>query len=93
MDYKKLNEALTDLNEWALNKKFTLIAKTTSDNWGKELDQGEESQKSIVYDIGLGDSVYMKVVLSTDSYGHETGISSVQFVKPIEQVVTNFEAV
>jgi hypothetical protein len=91
MDLKKINEALLDLSEWSLKRKYKQVQQNESDNFSSEKDQGDTGERTSVYD--MSDGLFLKVVETSDSYGDTIGITSVQFVKPRTQQVTVYETV
>lgn len=56
-----------------------------------EGSQGDENVFAEVYQFVEDPSIYIKVVYYTDSYGYGQYVRGVQFVKPVEKVVTIFE--
>ena len=88
MNYKKLNEIFKNIN----NITLTNVSSSQSENFYREKDQGEEGEQIDIYDLGF-DSMFLKVITTSDSYGGELGVTSIQFVKPIVKQVTDFEPV
>ena len=89
MDYKKLNEVLSNLSIFYLERNFKVIAKFQSDDYGRELDQGDTSSRTLILDVGL--DVFLKVVIECDSYGDNEGVSSIAFVKETTKEVVVYE--
>jgi len=79
MDYKELNELLSDFNKLRRNTK---IASERPD-----IDEGTPGYE--VYHVE-GD-VYVKLTIDTDSYGEYEFVRGVEFVSPKTVQVTNFE--
>lgn len=90
MDYKKINEVLSSLDLYDLERKYTVVASVEA-NYGEETDQGENGKKEVILDLGF-DGLFLKVCEETDSYGDDATITSIQFVKPKLVEVTNYEA-
>ena len=54
--------------------------------------QGESDTITRVYDLSKND-LFLKIELSTDSYGNNESVSKIEFVKPVVKQVTDFETV
>jgi len=84
MDYKKLNEVLSDLN--ALRR--------TSCHESKTHDYDYDNDGSLGYEIyHFEGDVYIKLIIRLDSYGDNEQIVGVEFVSPQVVKVTNFEPI
>jgi hypothetical protein len=81
MDYKSLNEALSDFSKLRRGKP---IESKVADSYDGAL--GYE-----VYHFK--DDVYVKLSIYVDSYGENESICGVEFVQPQEVRVTNFEPI
>lgn len=92
MDYKKLNEALIDLSEYTLKKKYEQVLVKTPDDYLQEKNQSDYSTKTEIYKLDF-DDLYLKVTRVTDSYGDNERLSSIQLVKPVIKQVTDFQAI
>lgn len=92
MNYKKINEVLKDLNGWNLSKKYTKVSENVPEDFSQEKSQGDTSVKSIVYKLDF-DDLYLRVDIESDSYGEGETLTSVQFVKPVQKTITDFEAI
>lgn len=90
MNYKLINEALSDISSLRYNhKKFPKVSEK-SENIGEY--EGSYSETVEIYSLGE-DDLHLKLTLRTDSYGDNESIHSVQVVKPIVKQVTDFEAI
>ncbi len=99
MDYKKLNEALTNLDNASSNPNLKLVERVeirngVDDSYGDGV-QGEENVYDIIYKIvGSSDEdPYIKITYFTDSYGYGSFVRSVQFVYPTTKTVKVFETI
>ncbi len=88
MDVVKLNKVLKDLKNIELKRVSTF----ESDNFDREKNQGEEGERIDIYDLGE-DDLFLQVITSSNSYGDEEGVKSIQFVKPITKTVKGYEPV
>jgi len=79
MDYKKINEALRDISA-IRNKKAVETVKTDEDTTDE------------VYPSEIED-VFIKLTVTTDSYGDNEKITSIQFVSPVTKNITNYEPI
>jgi hypothetical protein len=91
MNYKLLNEALSDISTLRRGTKYPKVLESKIDNLQGSSSQGEYDEYIEVY--SLGDNIYIKLVLITDSYGDNETLNSIQLVKPIERLVTDFEII
>lgn len=85
MDYKLINEILKDLSRIQYSNEFSVV--TDSSNI-----EGDYEEFIRVYRYKDTD-IFIKITTSTDSYGYNEGIRSVQFVKPVVKQVTDFETI
>lgn len=92
INYKQINEILSNLNSYSLDKKFKKVQDQTPDNYHEEKNQGEEGQRTVVYDVKL-EGVYLKVTYVTDSYGDNETVGGIEFVKPQTKQVVVFETI
>ncbi len=85
--YKVINEALSNIPalRYGINK-FPKVASEV-DNPSDETKETTE-----IYDLGVED-LYIKLIISSDSYGYNEYVQSVQIVKPVIKQVTNFETI
>ena len=82
----KLNPILKDLRKLRRGQsEFTQVVKQID---GEE--EGEEGKSYEVFKIG---DVYVKLEITTDSYGDNEQITGIEFVKPIVKQVTDFESI
>ena len=89
MSYKKINEALSDINQLRSGRQFTKV----SENEHTEGEyEGGYTEIAEIYALGE-DNLHIKLILRTDSYGDNQSVHSVQIVKPIVKQVTDFETV
>ncbi len=88
MDYTKLNKDLKNLQDIKLKK----VSSFVPDDYEEEKHDGEESERIDIYDLGQ-EGLFLKVITTSDSYGTELGVSSIQFVKPVTRPVTQYEPV
>ena len=77
MDYKKLNELLSNLQ--ALGRKTPVEEKTF-----------DYSKVVVVSAESVEEGLYLKLEYVIDSYGDEDRLVSLKFVRPTEVKVTNF---
>ena len=88
MDYTKLNKDLKNLQDIKLKK----VSSFVPDDYNEEKDDDKESERIDIYDLGQ-EGLFLKVITTSDSYGTELGVSSIQFVKPVTRPVTQYEPV
>lgn len=89
IDVEKLNYILEDLCTYELGRKFNKVYEEESKDFYDEKSQGEEGERVLVFDVGGG--LFLKVIETSNSYGEETGISSVKLVERKEKVVEVYE--
>lgn len=87
MTVEQINEILSDLNEFALDNKFTKVATEEPRDFYSE---GEYSTKTDIYKLNIEDW-HLKVNTTRDSYGDNPTITSIKFVKPVIRQIQDFE--
>lgn len=87
MDISQINEVLSNLSEYNLEKKFTKVLSEQPNDYYSE---GEESTKVDVYKLGVEDW-HLKVNVTRDSYGDNPTITSIKFVKPTIKTIETYE--
>lgn len=93
MNYKLINEALSDINSLRnKHKKFKRVSEKTIDNLGGYGSRGEYNETIEIYSLGV-DDLHLKLILRTDSYGNDESVYSIQIVKPVQKTVTDFETI
>lgn len=90
MKIEEVNEILSGLTEYELSNKYSKISESQPDNYYSEKYDGDNSEKIIIYRLGIEDW-HLKLTLRTDSYGDNEIVAGVRFVKPIIKQVTDFE--
>lgn len=90
MDLEKINEILSDLSEYELKRKFKQVQNSESAGYYGEKNQGDEGEKTEVYDIGE-ENTFLKIVRTSDSYGSENGISLIRFCEAKTKEVQVYE--
>lgn len=90
MSYKKINEALSDIDALRSGRKFTKVSENIVDNLRGREQQGEYNEIIEIYSLGE-DDLHIKLCLRSDSYGDNESVYSIQIVKPIVKQVTDFE--
>lgn len=93
MDYKKINDILSDLSERGLGKKFKQVSSETLRNYWNEKSEGGEGVRTEVYEIDKAENIFLKIQRRTDPYGDNETLFSTPFVKPKEVKVTAYEPV
>lgn len=89
MDYKKLNEMLIDLRRL---RRQTPIEKLVVKELYGEGSQGDSNEIYEVYPID-GSDLFIKLRISSDSYGDNEFVDGIQFVQPTQKTVTNYEPI
>lgn len=90
MDLKKINEILSDLSEYELKRKFKQVENNESRGYWDEKSQGDEGEKTEVYDLSEG-GLFLKIVRTSDSYGSENGISLIKFCESKTKEIQVYE--
>lgn len=88
MTLREFNEIFTSIDD--IPSKYPLVSETV------ETEEDEETYTRIynVYQNDEnGDQAFLKMVFQTDSYGERERLISMSFCKPVEKVVTGYEAV
>lgn len=93
MELSKINEILSDLYQYTLQKKFTLVESNEPRNYWSEKNQGENSIKTEIYEVDKKTKTFLKISRTTDSYGSNESVVSISFVTPKEVKVTAFEPI
>lgn len=88
MDYKKVNDVLSNLDMYYLERRKDVVASHKDEDYGRDLLQGDTAKAWVVIDVG--GEYFIKITSTSNSYG-ETSVSSVQFVKGQEKKVTVYE--
>ncbi len=91
-DYVQLNAVLADLNAIRYNSSLVerVVEKEIDDPDG---EQGENGVSYEVYKLPFDGETFIKLTITTDSYGNNETVSGVQFVRPVTKQVTAYEAV
>lgn len=85
MNYTKLNKYLADLEALRNTKPVKRDVLSTNEN---EI-QGVEGVINEVYEV---DGFFLKLTIKTDSYNDNERVTGIEFVQPIEKVITTFES-
>lgn len=93
MELKQINEVLSDLSQYTLQKKFKLVESNEPRNYWSEKNQGDTSTKTEIYEVDKDKKVFLKISRQTDSYGDNESVVGISFVTPKEVKVTAFEAI
>jgi hypothetical protein len=92
MNYKLINEALKDINQLRNSHKFVQVESHETNNVDKE--NGSQGESNIITEVySIGEDIYLKVLLETDSYGGNEAITSIQICVPVKKEITVFEAI
>ena len=89
MNLTKINEVLRDLN------KLRNSGKTVEVEVVKKIDGEEQGEEGLSYEVYKlpEDNLYVKLKITTDSYGEDERISGLEFVQPKEVTITQFKAI
>jgi hypothetical protein len=93
MELKQINEVLSDLSQYTLQKKFKLVESNEPRNYWSEKNQGDNSVKTEIYEVDKKAKTFLKISRATDSYGNNESVVGISFVTPKEVKVTAFEAI
>jgi len=98
MELKQINELLKNVAYPKGDRNLTFIEKQythrgVSDSSYNDGVQGESDDYYEIYRINAELDLYIRFDYSTDSYGESPNLTAIQFVKPKEQKVTNFETI
>ncbi len=86
-----INKALKDIYTLRFNSKYKKVSSSKTDNCNNGYgSQGEYDEIQEVYDLNY-EGLFLKLTLTTDSYGNNETISSIQLVKPTTKTVTVYE--
>jgi len=89
MNYKKVNEVLSNLNGLG---KYKLVSSDKSEDFGKEKSQGYTGTKTEIRDLGV-EGLFLKVTYHDNSYGNDERIVGLQFVKPATVKVVDYKPI
>lgn len=87
MDINQINEVLSSLDEYSLERKYSKVASEEPKDFYSE---GEESTKVEIYKLNIEDW-HLKVSTTRDSYGDNPTITSLKFVKPTIKTIETYE--
>lgn len=87
MDINQINNVLSDLSEYHLERTYTKVATDEPNDYYSE---GEDSTKTDIYKLNIEDW-HLKVSTTRDSYGDNPTVTSIKFVKPVIKQITDFE--
>ena len=87
MDINQINEVLSELNEYSLERKYSKVLSEEPNDYYSE---GEYSTKTDIYKLNIKDW-HLKVNTTRDSYGNNPTITSIKFVKPVIKQIQDFE--
>jgi hypothetical protein len=90
MELERINEILSKIDNIGSVKGIKRISHDEPEDYYEEKYQGGESSQVSIYDIGE-ESIFLKVVRNTDSYGDNERVTSIQFVKPVRKEVIVYE--
>jgi len=90
MKLEKINNILSNISNIGSSKGLTKISSDIPSDYYEEKYLDGSSNKVEIYDIGE-ESIFLKVVTQSDSYGDNEHIISIQFVKPIEKEIEIYE--
>lgn len=89
LDVQKINSILENLCTYELGRKFKKVYESESKNFYDEKSQGEEGERTLIFDVG--EDLFLKVIETSNSYGEESGISSIKFVEEKSKTVKVYE--
>jgi len=94
MDYKQFNEKFKDLETFRRTNRSALVEKITEYEIDNSYGEGEQGAVGIFHEIYPWDGeVFLKLTFNTDSYGDNEFVNGIQFVKPVQKMVSSFESV
>jgi len=93
MELKQINEVLSDLSQYTLQKKFKLVESNEPRNYWSEKSQGDTSVKTEIYEVDKNSITLLKLSRATGSYWDHESVVGISFVTPKEVKVTAFEAI
>lgn len=90
MDYKLINEALSNIPQLRYGKKFQKVASNKIDNLRGGESPGDYDEIIEIFSLGV-DDLHIKLEMRTDSYGDNEFVHSIKIVKPVVKTITDFE--
>lgn len=99
MDYKQINEILSNISNPNSNNSLIFVEKQNkhmgvSDNsYYSDGVQGESDQYVKIFKLKSDNEIYVAFEYETDSYGDNERVTSIQFVKPANKTVINYEPI
>lgn len=91
MDYKLINEALSDIPSLRCGyTKFKKVASNKTDNLRGGESEGDYDEITEIFSLGV-DDLHIKLEIRTDSYGDNEFVYSIKIVKPVVKTITDFE--
>ena len=90
MNYKQLNDCLKNLN--SLRNSGKRIERIIEKELDGEGSQGEEGVSYEVYKLPI-ENVFIKLKITTDSYGNNEHVAGIEFVTPKEKTITSYEPI
>ena len=87
MTVEQINEVLSELNEYSLERKYSKVLSEEPNDYYRE---GEYSTKTDIYKLNIEDW-HLKVNTTRDSYGENPTITSIKFVKPVIKTIESYE--
>ena len=95
MEIKELNQILSNLgamiNDHGANP-YKKVLDTREGTCEAQESQGDHDTITRVFDLNR-DSLFLKIVLHTDSYGDNEFLHKIEFVKPVIKEVTDFQTI
>jgi len=91
MDYSKVNKMLENL--LALRNQKPYQKDVLKEIKNPDGGQGEEGLTHEFYEVKGEENLFIRLTITTDSYGDNESIQGVQFVRPKEKTVTVFETI
>jgi hypothetical protein len=91
MDYSKVNKMLDNL--LALRNQKPYQKDVLKEIKNPDGEQGEEGLTYEFYEVKGEENLFIRLTITTDSYGDNESIQGVQFVRPKEKTVTVFETI
>lgn len=92
MEYKEINELLSNLNKLrnGRNKVGEEVVKKIDTN---HPEQDEEGLSYEIYSLPFDKEHFLRLTITTNSYGEDEQITGIEFVKPTKKTVTSYEPV
>ncbi len=92
MDYKALNEVLSNINHF--RRTFTRVDLIDISKVDESYPiQGHVGEVHEIYEMPGTDDAFIKFIFVTDSYGSNEYLSGIQFVKPATKTITTYETI